>query len=177
MKREQTPVVAVAGLVLGTLVAFSCTSGGGSPQSPSAAVEEQATPLGECEYVRSVAAQLILIDDQFVILGDLIDDDFSEQWLSDWNGALGEIRQVREDSTTLKPSSQLSSLHNDWLAITTQADRVAETLHLDDDDPTFDDPEEIRHAIFEVVPDITDRQLLLLADIAEMFPHCTVPGR
>lgn len=35
-----------------------------------------------------------------------------------------------------------------------------------------EDPEEVRHAIFTVVPDITDRQFLLLADIAEMLPHC-----
>ncbi len=141
------------------------TDGDRTPQTP--------TPLAVCDYVTEVARQMGGLGDAFTTMSGLIDAPVSEEWIASWHGAVDDLRQARSESLELIPPNGLSAIQADWTGITADASAVADSVTLTEE-LSFEDEYVARHAIFDVVPDITDRQLLLIADIVETAPECTV---
>ena len=141
------------------------TDGGGTPQTP--------TPLAVCDYVIQVTRQMDVIGDAFTTMSTLIDAPFSEEWVTSWDGAVIGLLQARSESLELIPPNHLSTIQADWTGITADVSEVAKALTLTED-LNFADADEARSAVFDVVPDITDRQFLLIANIVEIAPECTV---
>ena len=159
------PVIAFAVAV----VAAACSTN--QQEESERPAEMSPVPLDECGYVSAVADGIDRLGEAFTTQSDLIDDEFSEEWLTAWNETLERIRVVHEDSLALAPPPSMSSIHSDWVSIAFDANGVADALTFDENLTL--DAERLDHAMFTIVPDITDRQLVLIVDIVDAAPHCT----
>ncbi len=167
-------LIFISGLVIMALGgACSTSNSGGSDGTDGGRTPQTPTPLAVCDYVIQITRQMDVIGDAFTTMSTLIDAPFSEEWVASWDGAVDDLHQTRSESLELIPPNDLSTMQADWTGITADVSGVADALTLTED-LNFEDADEARSAIFDVVPDITDRQFLLIADIVENAPECTV---
>ena len=167
-------LIFMSGLVIVALGAACSTSDSGSSGSTDGGRTRQTpTPLAVCDYLTQVARQMDVFEDAFTTMSTLIDAPFSEEWVASWDGAVDGLQQARSESLELIPPNDLSIIQADWTGITADVSGVADALTLTED-LNFEDDDEARRAVFDVVPDITERQFLLIADIVETAPECTV---
>ena len=152
--------------------ACSTSDSGSSGSTDGGRTRQTPTPLAVCDYLTQVARQMDVFEDAFTTMSTLIDAPFSEEWVASWDGAINGLQQVHSESLELVPPNDLSTIQADWTSITADASGVADALTLTED-LNFEDDDEARSAIFDEVPDITDRRFLLIVDIVEIAPECT----
>ena len=161
-------LIFISGLAIMALGGACSTSNSGS----SGSTDGGRAPLAVCDYLTQVARQMDVFEDSFTTMSTLINAPFSEEWVASWDGAVNGLQQIHSESLELVPPNDLSTIQADWTSITADASGVADALTLTED-LNFEDDDEARRAIFDLVPDITDRRFLLIADIVEIAPECT----